>query len=140
MNTDRICVAGGPKSGKTTYANNFESTTRVRHTDSIIGKFGEDRDAWSRESEEVARWFDEPGPWLIEGVTVARALRKWIARHELGKPCDVVVWLDEPRVPRTPKQEAMAKATKTVFEQVRPQLERLGVKVVMGETAGEGRA
>jgi len=126
---DRICVAGGPKSGKTTYANNFESTTRVRHTDSIIGKFGEDRDAWSRESEEVARWFDEPGPWLIEGVTVARALRKWIARH-----------LDEPRVPRTPKQEAMAKATKTVFEQVRPQLERLGVKVVMGETGGEGRA
>jgi KaiC/GvpD/RAD55 family RecA-like ATPase len=137
-NRDRVCVAGGPKTGKTSYARHFADNTRVRHTDSIIGRFGEDRESWSRESEEVSRWMDEPGPWLIEGVTVARALRKWLARNPEGKPCDVVVWLDKAHVERTKGQDSMSKATLTVFREVLPELERRGVRVVMGDQSGEG--
>ena len=136
--TQRVCVTGGPKVGKTTYADKrAEHFVRehgiplpVRHTDAIVGAFGQDRDAWSKESEAVSGWFNEPGPWLIEGVTVARALRKWLKANPEGKPCDVVVWLEHPVAERTKGQESMAKATATVFLEVVAELQRRGVQVM----------
>lgn len=144
MQRDRLCIAGGPKAGKTTLAGQIASErgfasirSALRHTDAVVGKFGEDRDAWSRESEAVSRWLDEPGPWVIEGVTVARALRKWLANNPEGKPCDRVIWLDRPQVPRTKGQETMAKATSTVFLEVLPELVKRGVRVFTGPADGE---
>ena len=36
-----------------------------------------DTHEWSAASAEVARWLDDEGPWIIEGVAMSRALRKW---------------------------------------------------------------
>ncbi len=144
----RVCVTGGPKAGKTTYAEKraehylrtYGVPMKVRHTDAIVHAFGTDRESWSKESAAVAGWFDEPGPWLVEGVTVARALRKWLASHPEGKPCDVVVWLEHPVAARTKGQETMAKATSTVFLEVVAELQKRGVQVMtrnvpVGESA-----
>lgn len=136
--TQRVCVTGGPKAGKTTYADKrAEHYLRthgvpiaVRRTNAIVGAFGTDRESWSKESAAVAEWFDEPGPWLIEGVTVARALRKWLKANPEGKPCDVVVWLEYPMVERSKGQETMAKATATVFLEVVAELQKRGVQVM----------
>lgn len=124
----RICVAGGPRVGKTTYAALLVGP--VRHTDDILGKVGDGKDRWSAESAAVATWFDIPGPWVVEGVTVPRALRKWLAQHPEGKPCDTVLWLEREGVERTKGQEVMAKACATVLREILPELERRGVRVL----------
>ena len=130
----RICVAGGPRVGKTTYAET-QPAPRL-HTDDLNGTFG--ANGWSAESEAVARWFDAGGPWVVEGVTVPRALRKWLAAHPAGKPCDVVVWLDRPDVVRTKGQAAMAKAGHTVMSEVAAELVRRGVQIVQPQWNGAG--
>ena len=78
----RVVIAGGPRTGKTTHANKLgaESGARVRHTDDLIGRL-----EWSAASQEVSQWFDEPGPWIVEGVAVPRAVRKWLAAHPSKK-------------------------------------------------------
>lgn len=113
----RLCITGAPKTGKTTYAQRFPS---VRHTDDVISL------GWGNDSAEVATWLDAPGPWTIEGVAVARALRKWMEAHD-GKPCDKVIYLDTPRAPQTPQQEAMGKGVLTVMSEILPELYRRGV-------------
>jgi adenylate kinase family enzyme len=118
----RILIAGVPRSGKTTLANQLERS--ARHTDDLIGA----RD-WSAASAEVATWFDAPGPWVIEGVAVPRALRKWFASHATGAPADEIRWLGYPRLTLTSGQAAMAKACETVWREVLPELRRRGVTV-----------
>ncbi len=132
--TQRAVIIGGPKVGKTTYARSMPGP--VRHTDDIIGSFGDD--GWSQESEAVAGWFDLPGPWTVEGVTTARALRKWLAAHPTGKPCDVVVWLGRPNVERTKGQEVMAKSVATVLTDIRAELVRRGVEIQAPEWTDRG--
>jgi hypothetical protein len=103
----------------------------VLHTDDLIGKLD-----WSSASAQVATWFDAPGSWIIEGVAIPRALRKWLATHPScapnRTPCDEIRWLGTPRVPLTSGQAAMAKACETVWDEVRPELERRGVRIVGG--------
>lgn len=122
----RIIVAGGPRTGKTTYARELALATRapLRSTDDLIGQL-----SWSDASAEVARWLDEPGPWIIEGVAAVRALRKWFATHP-GAPADLVRWASVARVARTPAQEAMAKGCATVWREVLPELVRRGIRVL----------
>lgn len=135
----RICIAGGPRTGKTTLAGTLferhdwphdapdcDGCGVVRHTDDLI-QLG-----WSEASAAAAEWFEYPGPWIVEGVAVPRALRKWLAAHPEGKPCDVVYWLEEPHEERTPGQIAMANGCLTVWREVRPELERRGVEIVVG--------
>lgn len=74
----RIAIIGWPGTGKTSLANAMGGG---RSTDDLIGTLG-----WSEASEAVSRWFDEPGPWIIEGVAVPRALRKWRARNPGSPP------------------------------------------------------
>lgn len=125
--TERVLVIGGPRTGKTTVAKQLaeHAKVRLRHTDSLL----EMKVAWSEVSERVARWLDDAGPWIIEGVALPRALRKWIDANAVGKPCDVIYWLSKPTVARTKGQESMAKATMTVWMQVQPELLRRGVEV-----------
>jgi hypothetical protein len=129
----RICIAGGPRTGKTTLALDLYERTRIdpdhdrvgvlRHTDDLIDL------GWSEASAAAAEWFREPGPWIVEGVAVPRALRKWLAANE-GKPCDVVYWLEEPHEELSPGQVAMAKGCATVFDEIRAELEARGVHIV----------
>lgn len=119
----RIVIAGGPHVGKSTAADLLGLP--VRRTDDIIGM------GWSEASAEAATWFDAPGPWVVEGVATPRALRKWLAAHPHGKPCDRVYWLTTVRAPLTkPGQAAMAKGCATVWVEIEPELRRRGVEIL----------
>lgn len=65
---------------------------------------------WSGCSEWVAlNWLDMQGPWVIEGVAVPRALRKWHAMHpEWKPPADRLIVLTERFEQLTPRQDIMA--------------------------------
>lgn len=123
--SERVLIGGGPKVGKTTLASTMERNLGLvaMHTDDLIGKLD-----WSAASLEVSQWIDREGPWVIEGVSVARALRKWLERAA-GKPAEIVFWSSMARVPRSKEQEAMAKGCETVWEPVREELVRRGVAI-----------
>jgi adenylate kinase family enzyme len=120
--TGRICIIGGPRAGKTTYAMSLSAD--ARHTDDLIGKLD-----WHQASEEISKWFDAPEDWIIEGVAVPRALRKWLKAHEEDneKPCDRIIVLDGSFLELTPGQERMAKGVQTVFDEISDELIRRGV-------------
>ena len=118
----RVVSTGGPRTGKTTLANTYD--VEVRHADDLIGEC-----EWSEVSERVAVWFDRPGPWVVEGVAAVRALRKWLARCPDGRPCDLVVWLDVPRVDTTSGQDAMGKGCATIWADVEAELIARGVQL-----------
>jgi hypothetical protein len=120
----RILIAGGPRTGKTTLSTSL-GIARVRHTDDVMDL------GWSEASAEVATWFDEPGPWVIEGVAVPRALRKWLAANE-GKPCDVVCWLEHPVEPQSKGQAVMAAGCAKVWSEVADALHERGVNICYG--------
>jgi dephospho-CoA kinase len=79
----RIAIIGWPGTGKTTLANELgggRSTDDLMHLE------------WSKASEAASYWFDEPGPWIYEGVAIPRALRKWRERNpDKLPPIDKVI-------------------------------------------------
>lgn len=122
----RIAITGGPKTGKTTLAlsKRMEMACDVMHTDDLIGKLD-----WSDASAEVARWMDEPGPWIIEGVAVSRALRKWRDNHPGERPpVDRVVYLSEPHESLSTGQASMAKGVRKVHDEIEPWLNEHGIR------------
>lgn len=138
-NPSHILIAGGPRTGKTSLANRLgqEMGLPVRHTDDLIGRFD-----WSGVSEEVARWMDAEGPWIIEGVAVPRALRKWLFVNQecLGpgtgaKPADRIYWLDQPLVALSGGQSSMAKGCFTVWSEIFPTLYTRQVEILSADNA-----
>lgn len=129
----RIVIVGGPRTGKTTTSAEIARGAPVRHTDDLIAM------GWSEASAEVARWMDEPGPWVIEGTAAARGLRKWLAAHTFGKPCDEVLVLWDPHVPLTPGQRSMAGGVRVVFGEIVSALRARGVEVRTGGEPAELR-
>lgn len=122
----RVAILGAPKTGKSTYAAKRAAASGgpVRHTDDVI-KLG-----WSEASAHVSEWFDAPGPWIVEGVAVARALRKWLERNATGRPVDeLILTSNSPFCAHSPGQASMAKGIDTVLDEILPALERRGVKV-----------
>jgi hypothetical protein len=123
----RIAIAGWPRAGKTTLAETFVRRGGgyvVRHTDDLIGQLG-----WSEASAEVAHWFDEPGPFIIEGVAVLRALRKWRAAHP-GEPppIDRLYYLPRGQFCELARgQESMGKGCDMVLDELREWLEPVPV-------------
>lgn len=122
----RILIAGGPRVGKTTLAAGMRSVLGIvpRSTDDLIGRF-----PWSDASAEVARWLEEPGPWVVEGVAVPRALRKWLEANAEGLPADALWFSTRPKVDRTPGQITMAKGVASVWAEVEPELRRRGLVI-----------
>lgn len=123
--TARVVIVGGPKRGKSTLSREFLANGfRVFCTDqrSMVAEpidgctyLPEGLD-WSASSAYVAEhWLTQPGPWVVEGVATARALRKWADAHESGLPCERIVFLRAPKVTTTKPQEAMAKGIDTVW-------------------------
>lgn len=121
----RILIAGIPRAGKTTIAIELARDLECEawHTDDLAGL------GWSEASAEAANWFVRDGPWVIEGVAVPRALRKWLAVN-VGAPADTIYWLPMPRVALTPGQLTMAKGCLTVWHEVLPALVARGVSIV----------
>ncbi len=79
----RILIVGWPGTGKSTLA---EKMGGGRSTDDLTHL------GWSEASEAASYWFDEEGDWIIEGVSVPRALRKWKERNpDKPPPVDKVI-------------------------------------------------
>lgn len=131
----RICITGGPCTGKTTLAAQMAEIERddkpdrpwggiIRHTDDLIPL------GWSEASQAACLWLDAPGPWIIEGVAVSRALRKWRDAHP-GEPppVDRVIYLTEPlnRGAVLAGQDRMAKGVASVHAEIEEWLVEHGV-------------
>lgn len=114
---DRIAIVGGPRSGKTTLSNTIRDRP-VYHGDDYAHL------GWSEASEYLAVVVNEaPGPLVVEGVSVPRALRK-------GMRVDAVVVLEGSHVELTPGQASMAKGVWTVFAEWRAANPEIPVFVV----------
>lgn len=128
----RICIVGGPRTGKTTHADKEAKRLEwpVLHTDDLIEKYAADDDGWSEVSEEVVTWLDRPGPWIIEGVRVVHGLRKWMRANAVGKPCDEVRCLWQKKVSYTNDgQGPLAKQVQNIFDRIRGELAGRGVVI-----------
>lgn len=122
---ERVVIAGGPNTGKTTLADKI-GRPNTQHTDDLIGTYD-----WSGVSAHVAEsWMAQPGPWVIEGVATVRALRKRM-EATADAPCDVLIWLTVAHESLTPGQDRMSKGCHTVYDEILPQLEARGVTVVV---------
>lgn len=124
---ERVLIIGWPKSGKTTLAAKMGGG---RSTDETL-EMGLD---WSAGSEEVAKWFDKPGPWIIEGVAIPRALRKWAANHPGQRPpVDKIIHLQTCHGDLTSGQIAMGKGIDTVLADIMPWLREHNVTIEVRE-------
>ena len=120
----RTLITGAPRTGKTTMALSLTKAhvpsvfkrDQLRHfcTDPQhlcpAGVNGTPPELdWSACSQWVCdKWLSLPGPWVIEGVAVPRALRKWQAAHpNEPPPCDQLIVLTEPHEALSQRQEAM---------------------------------
>jgi hypothetical protein len=120
MPDERVLIIGGPKTGKTTLATQMGGG---RSTDEVMDM------GWSESSQEVSTWLDNPGPWIIEGVTLPRALRKWRDRNPgQPPPVDKVILLTKPRVPLAKGQAAMSKGVDTVMSEIEPWLSSVPIE------------
>lgn len=126
--SERIVIIGGPGTGKTTLAADLGLARgfKPRCTDEVMSL------GWSEASAEVSKWLDVAGPWIIEGVAIARALRKWLQSHPEGKPCDMVRFLMVAYEPLTTGQWSMAKGIDTVWREIEGELKRRGVAIQYG--------
>jgi hypothetical protein len=111
---ERIAIVGWPKTGKTTLATEMGGG---RSTDEVMNL------GWSEASQEASTWFDQPGPLIVEGVAVPRALRKWRERNpDKPPPIDKLIILRNPHVPLEPGQVTMGKGLDTVLNGLMPWL------------------
>jgi len=123
----RTVIVGGPKTGKTLLSQTMPEPTY--HTDDYMHL------GWSEASQKVSELFFASGPWTVEGVATARALRRWLLRNGEGKPCDRVLVLTKVRDTSAykPGHLTMAKGIHTVFQQIKTDLERRGVLIEVQE-------
>lgn len=122
----KLLITGGPRTGKTTTALDLgqKHGVPVYHTDDAIPL------GWHAASTEVARWLAEkPGPWIIEGVAVPRALRKYLATHS-GIPCGQCIVLRTPHMTLTPRQMDIMQGMMTVMAEIEPELRQRGMEIV----------
>ncbi len=123
----RIAIVGVPGSGKTTYATKLsvQYALPVMHTDDLRG------DSWSLQGTHTAQLLNQPGGWIIEGVTVARGLRKWLkANPAPNKPVETAVIMRTPYSQQSKGRARLGKGVLTVLEEILPDLRRRGVKLI----------
>lgn len=127
----RIIITGGPLTGKTTEAQRLSAEhgiTNVRSTDEVKDL------GWSEASAAASLWFDAPGDWIIEGVAVPRALRKWLAANpqkQFETGTEILV-LNKPHKPLSKGQQTMTTGLHTVLSEIAPQLKRRGARFIYG--------
>lgn len=124
-----IAIAGGARTGKTTLgtAMALTSGTALLSTDSLIPL------GWSEASQAAAaRILTTQSDLIVEGVAVARALRKALAQSN-QRPCDRLIVLCTIRRPGVIAGSivAQAKGVWTVLGEIAPELLRRGVEVEM---------
>ena len=120
----RLGITGGPRTGKSTLAMQHELPQFCTDPQPALPAplveylpVGLD---WGAQSLYVAEnYLTRPGPWVIEGVTLPRALRKWRELHP-GEPppLDRLVVLTQPYERLSPGQASMAKGCATVLAEL----------------------
>ena len=118
----RVLIIGGPRSGKSVLASRMglkhyctDPISLVKEPMKNVTYLPEGLE-WGKDSEYVVKnWFTQDN-CVIEGVGVARALRKFTG----DKPCDRIIILKDkhPFTDRTDGQEVMAKAVLTIWGEV----------------------
>ena len=120
-----LAIAGGPRTGKTTTALELalRSGTALLSTD-CLAHLG-----WSEASQATAaRMLTTGADLIVEGVAVARALRKALGQTA-GRPCDRLLVLERPWLELSPGQRAMTKGVDTVLAEILPELRARGVAI-----------
>lgn len=141
----RTAIAGGPRTGKSTLARFMRAA--VMSTDPegdvkepLAGVEYVPRDVmdavtagerWSAASQYVAdRFLSREGPWTLEGVGVARALRKFHEQHPAeAPPIDRLIVLTQHHETLSPGQVTMTKGVHTVLAEIEPWLREHGIPV-----------
>lgn len=98
----RMAICGGPNVGKTTLSDALAELIPVVHTDYFIDH------TWQEQPELIMAGLADQKKFLVEGVQVARCLRK-------GLDVDIAVWLDVVRTPITVRQRGLAKGVAKIF-------------------------
>ena len=121
----KICITGGPRTGKTTLADQLAEAMKLRawHTDDHKDQ------PWEDQALSAADYIEEGKARIIEGVSVARGLRALLRREE-RRWCDVLYVMQGFKVPATPAQVSLAKGCITVLQPVARTLLRCGTEVV----------
>jgi hypothetical protein len=122
MTTSRVVIVGGPRCGKTTLAARYHGV-RIWHTDNYVKR------TFEESVEAILPLLEEPGPWVLEGVTTVRVLRAWLRAGHRGKPCDEIRCCWNAMVPLGRSQEIMWKGCLTVWTQIEPELLSRGVHI-----------
>jgi broad-specificity NMP kinase len=126
MEDIRIIITGFPKTGKITLANQLgrKYNVPIKSTDSLVDR------SWSDMSCEIANWINEPAPWIIEGNAVVRGLRKWIKIKQQKRLDGVSIFLmTHTNSLYSSGQMALAKAIRTIWEQIRMDLADRGARI-----------
>jgi len=111
----RIAIAGHPRSGKSTLADQLPGPHRT--TDSLLETFQD----WDAIVATTSKWLDAPGPWTISGVVVPHALSLWHNAHpRMPPPLEYFVFVRRPTFDGLTKgQTIMAKGIDTVMGDIR---------------------
>jgi dephospho-CoA kinase len=120
----RIAIIGWPGTGKTTLGKQLAEQLGVpyRSTDEVKDL------GWSESSLEVSKWFDQPN-WVIEGVALPRALRKWSANNPgQPPPVDKIIHLKTQYRELEKGAISMGKGIDTVLNEIRPWLGEIEVR------------
>jgi len=148
---ERHILVGGPRSGKSTFARALrecgvptfcaDPASTVKQPEEGVTYLPDAFAApgmWSEATDLIAaEWLSMPGPWLIEGVAMARALRKWLRTAPPGElPCERVIYFDRPLVAQSEGQRRMGVAVRTVFDQISGRLKPIveaPCQIIMGK-------
>lgn len=138
----RVILIGGPMRGKSTHARRLAAElgipcyctdTRAQDRAPVDGVtyLPEEHRGWSDASKFVAEhWLAQPGPWVLEGVAAARALRKWLdANPGAPPPCDQIIHFADayPGATLTKGQATMAAGVRTVWGAIKHHFEGITV-------------
>ena len=139
-NAKRIVIVGGPRTGKSYLAQQIhrgmgaavycgDPLSKVKEPLPGVNYLPEglpfDGDTGAAQWI-VDNWFTMPGPWVMEGHVMARALRRWTGAegHSWDEPplspCDLVYVFEEqrPEIELLPGQVAMHKGVLRVWSEI----------------------